>query len=178
VRFFVKNGVKSLFEQGNYSGGGNGEMGPLRAYLLAKLLWNPDTDVQKHTQEFVTAYYGKAAPKILAYLDCTHAPAREKSLHAHIFDPPSSPYLKKEVMDTGEKLLEEADQLADDDTIRFRVQMVAVPVWYTKIANGRVKGEAKKELTQRLVAVARKAGVSNINEGTTLADWAKQQGVE
>src|SRR5439155_438422 len=47
VRFFVKHGVKSLFEQGNYSGGGGGEMEPLRTYVLAKLLWNPDTDLAK-----------------------------------------------------------------------------------------------------------------------------------
>ena len=178
VRFFVKHGVKSLFEQGNYSGGGNGEMGPLRAYVLAKLLWNPDTDVQKHIQEFANAYYGKAAPKILAYLDTTHRPVREKGLHAHIFDPPKSPYLKSEVMDAGEKLLDEAEQLAENDDVRFRVQVARLPVWYTKIANNRISGEAKKELTRRFVGIARKAGVSNINEGTSLDDWAKKQGVE
>src|SRR3989442_13807015 len=71
VRFFVKHGVKSLFEQGNYSSGGGGEMEPLRAYVLAKLLWNPDTDVHKHIHEFVNAYYGKAGPKFLAYLETT-----------------------------------------------------------------------------------------------------------
>jgi hypothetical protein len=178
VRFFVKHGVKSLFEQGNYSGGGGGEMGPLRAYVLAKLLWNPDTDVQKHIQEFANAYYGKAAPKILAYLDATHRPAREKGIHAHIFDAPSSPYLDKEVMDAGEKLLDEAEQLAENEDVRFRVQMARVPVWYTKIANDRISGETKKDLTRRLVAIARKAGVSNISEGTALSDWAKAQGVE
>ena len=178
VRFFVKHGVKSLFEQGNYSGGGNGEMGPLRAYVLAKLLWNPDTDVQKHIQEFANAYYGKAAPKILAYLDTTHRPVREKGLHAHIFDPPKSPYLKSEGMNAGEKLLDEAEQLAENDDVRFRVQVARLPVWYTKIANNRISGEAKKELTRRFVGIARKAGVSNINEGTSLDDWAKKQGVE
>jgi hypothetical protein len=178
VRFFVKHGVKSLFEQGNYSGGGNGEMGPLRAYVLAKLLWNPDTDVQKHIQEFANAYYGKAAPKILAYLDTTHRPVREKGLHAHIFDSPKSPYLKSEVMDAGEKLLDEAEQLAENDDVRFRVQVARLPVWYTKIANNRISGEAKKELTRRFVGIARKAGVSNISEGTSLDDWAKKQGVE
>ena len=178
VRFFVKHGVKSLFEQGNYSGGGNGEMGPLRAYVLAKLLWNPDTDVQKHTQEFANAYYGKAAPKILAYLDTTHRPVLEQGLHAHIFDPPTSAYLKSEVMDAGEKLLDEAEQLAENDDVRFRVQMARLPVWYTKIANNRISGEAKKELARRLVGIARKAGVSNISEGTSLDDWAKAQGVE
>jgi hypothetical protein len=178
VRFFVKHGVKSLFEQGNYSSGGNGEMGPLRAYVLAKLLWNPDTDVQTHIQEFAKAYYGNAAPKILAYLAIVHGPVRDKGLHAHIFDPPSSPYLNSEVMDAGEKLLDEAEQLAGNDDVRFRVQMVRLPVWYTKIANNRVSGDAKKDLARRLVAIGRKAGVSNISEGTSLDEWAKKQGVE
>ena len=178
VRFFVKHGVKSLFEQGNYSGGGNGEMGPLRAYVLAKLLWNPETDVQKHIQEFATAYYGKAAPKILAYIDTTHRPVREQGLHVHIFDAPASPYLNRDVMDAGEKLLDEAEQLAENDDIRFRVQMARLPVWYTKIATDRVSGEAKKELARRFVGLARKAGVSNISEGTSLDAWAKSQGVE
>ena len=36
VRFFVQHDVKGLFEQGNYSGGGYGEMGPLRAYVLGQ----------------------------------------------------------------------------------------------------------------------------------------------
>jgi hypothetical protein len=178
VRFFVKHGVKSLFEQGNYSGGGYGEMGPLRAYVLAELLWNPDTDVQKHIREFANAYYGKAAPKILAYLDTTHRPVREKGLHAHIFDAPASPYLKSEVMDAGERLLDEAELFAENDDVRFRVQVARLPVWYTKIANNRISGDAKKELTRRLVSIARKAGVSNISEGTSLDDWAKQQGVQ
>ena len=30
--FFARHGVKSVFEQGNYSQGGNGEMEPLRSH--------------------------------------------------------------------------------------------------------------------------------------------------
>jgi hypothetical protein len=177
VRFFVKHGVKSLFEQGNYSGGGSGEMEPLRAYILAKLLWNPDTDVQKHTDEFVTAYYGKAAPKILAYLETIHRPVREKGQHIHIFDRPKSPYLGEDVMDAGEQLLDEAERLAENDEVRFHVQTARLPVWYVKIANNRVTGDARTDLIKRFVAIARKAGVSNISESTSLQDWAKKQGV-
>src|SRR5579862_2027021 len=33
VQFFVQHRVSGLFEQGNYSAGGSGELGPLRAYL-------------------------------------------------------------------------------------------------------------------------------------------------
>ncbi|MEI2724233.1 MAG: DUF4838 domain-containing protein [Verrucomicrobiota bacterium] len=178
VRFFVKHKVKSLFEQGNYSGGGCGEMEPLRAYVLAKLLWNPDTDVQKHITEFVNAYYGKAAPKIIAYLDTIHRPVREQGKHIHIFDKPTSAYLSEDVMNAGEKILDEAEQLAENDGVRFRVQVARLPVWYVKIATKRVSGDAKADLVKRFLAIARQAGISNISEGSTLTDWAKKMGVE
>ncbi len=177
VRFFVDHGVKGLFEQGNYSSGGNGEMGPLRAYLLAKLLWNPQTDIKRHTDEFVRAYFGKAAPKILAYLEVTHRPVREQGLHAHIFDSPRAAYLSEEVITQGEKLLDEAEQLPDNDAVKLRVQVARLPVWYVKIAQNRITGEARHQLLKRFVAVAQRAKISNISEGQSLADWAKQMGV-
>ena len=178
VRFFVKHNVKSLFEQGNYSSGGSGEMEPLRAYVLAKLLWNPDTDVKKHIDEFVKAYYGKAAPRILAYLDTIHRPVREQGRHIHIFDKPASPYLSEDVMNAGEKILDEAEPLAENDAVRFRVQLARLPVWYVKIATDRVTGDAKTGLARRFVAIARKAGISNISEGRSLDEWAKKLGLE
>ena len=178
VRFYVKHGVKSLFEQGNYSSGGAGEMEPLRAYVLAKLLWNPDTDVPKHINEFVNAYYGKAAPKILAYLDTIHRPVREKGLHIHIFDKPTSTYLSEEVMNAGEEILNEAEQLADNEEVRFRVQVARLPVWYVKIATDQVTGDARIDLARRFVGVARKAGISHLSESKSLDEWAKKLGVE
>jgi hypothetical protein len=178
IQFFVKHGVKGLFEQGNYSGGGNGEMGPLRAYLLAKLIWNPQADVQRHTAEFTSAYFGQAAPKILAYLQTTHRPVREKGLHAHIFNSPKSAYYTEEVIARGETLLDEAEKLAGNDTVRLRVQVARLPVWYLKLAQNRVSGEARTELLKRFVTIARQAGISNISEAQSLTDWAKRQGME
>ncbi|HNQ74931.1 MAG TPA: DUF4838 domain-containing protein [Verrucomicrobiota bacterium] len=178
VRFFVKHNVKGLFEQGNYSSGGGGEMEPLRAYLLAKLLWNPETDVQKHTREFLAAYYGAAAPKLQAYLDTIHRPVREAGRHIHIFDGAKSAYLAPELMDEAEQRLDEAEALADDEAVRFRVQVARLPVWYVKIATGRLAGPAKTDLAKRFVAIARKAGISNISEGQALNDWAKKLGVD
>jgi hypothetical protein len=178
VRFFVKHGVKSLFEQGNYSSGGAGEMEPLRAYLLAKLLWNPEIDLQKHMREFVTAYYGKAGPKIIEYVNAIHRPVRQDGVHIHIFDKPSSSYLKEEVMREGERILQEAETLAENEEIRFRVQVALLPVWYVKIANNRVTDDVRSNLVKQFLAIARKAGISNISESTSLADWAKKQGAD
>jgi hypothetical protein len=176
VQFFVKHGVKGLFEQGNYSAGGQGEMGLLRAYVLAKLLWNPNTDVQRHINEFLHAYYGQAADKIRTYLDLEHRPVRGKDVHAHIFDSPKAAYLNDELVSTGERLLDEAEQMAENDTVRFRVQVARLPIWYVKLATNRVAGEARADLVRRFLVVARKAGISNISESKSLDDWAKSMG--
>jgi hypothetical protein len=178
VRFFANHGVKGLFEQGNYSAGGNGEMGPLRAYLLAKLLWNPDADVKRHTDEFLHAYYGQAAGKIQEYLDIIHRPVREKRFHAHIFDRPRAAYLADEIMDAAERALDAAEREAENDAVRFRVKVARLPVWYVQLAAERVKEDQKSALLRRFLEIARKAGISNISEGKSLNDWAKQMGAE
>ena len=41
----------------------------LKAYLFAKLMWDPDYDVSKGIEEFVTACYGAAAPQVLEYIE-------------------------------------------------------------------------------------------------------------
>lgn len=174
VKFFVEHGVKGLFEQGNYSGGGHGEMEPLRAYLLAKLLWDPNTDVKRHTDEFLRGYYGKAAGAIQRYIDLVHAPVREKGLHAHIFHSPAAAYLDDRLIAGAGPLFDEAERLADDDDVRDRVRVARLPVWYVELATGRVKGDERKALLERFLDVARKAGISNISEGQALEDWAKR----
>src|SRR5262249_27588980 len=130
VQFFVKHHVKGLFEEGNYSRGGQGEMGPLRAYVLAKLLWNPETDPQKHVADFLNGYFGKAARRIQAYLDLLENQVRNGKAHAHLWDRPSAAYLSDEFLHAGEKLLDEAEQLAETDPERLRVQTARLPIWY------------------------------------------------
>jgi hypothetical protein len=176
VQFFARHGVKGLFEQGNYSSGGQGEMGPLRAYVLAKLLWNPDTDVPKHIDEFVRAYYGNAAEQIHAYLALEQQQVAGKDCHAHIFDKPTACYLNDDFLRDGERLLDLAEEQAEPGTVRDRVQVARLPIWYVKIATDRVKDDARKELVSRFLSVARKAGISNISEGMSLHDWAKKMG--
>jgi hypothetical protein len=174
VQFFVNHNVKGLFEQGNYSGGGNGELGPLRAYVLAKLLWDPQTDAQRHITEFVNAYYGQAAAKFRAYLDLLQQQVRDGKPHAHIFDRSKAAYLNDAFLSSGDKLLAEAEQAAENETVRFRVQVARLPVWYVQMVTDRVTGEARKELLGKFLSIARKAGISNISEGQSLDDWAKK----
>ena len=71
ISFLRNNNVSAVFAQGNIQSGG--ESAEIRAYLLAKLLWDPDLDVAKELEGFWKAFYGKAAPYIKNYSDLLHA---------------------------------------------------------------------------------------------------------
>lgn len=176
VRFFVQHGVKGLFEQGNYSPGGHGELGPLRAYVLAKLVWNPEADVQKHINEFTAAYYGAAAAQVRAYLKLLGDQAHDPGIHAHIFDPPGASYLKEAFLTAADTLLAEGERRAENENVRERVRTVRLPVWYVQIATDRVTGDRRAQLLKDFLETARKAGISHISEGRSLQEWADKGG--
>lgn len=178
VQFFVQHGVSGLFEQGNYSAGGSGELGPLRAYLLAKLLWNPNTDVERDTTEFLNAYYGKAAPQLRAYLDLLELQVRNGNAHAHIFDSSKAAYLNDDFVAAAGKIFDAAAEAADDDTIRFRVDVARLPIEYVQIVTKRVQGDERAALLKRFLELARKAGISNVSESQSLDAWAKKMQAE
>ena len=58
LQFFTKFGVKMDFQQGLTGNGG--ELKELRAYLISKLLWNPNVNVDSIRQDFLLGYYGAA----------------------------------------------------------------------------------------------------------------------
>jgi hypothetical protein len=178
IRFFQRRGVKGIFEQGNSSPGGFGEMGPLRAYLLAELLWNPEANVQRLTQEFLRAYFGQAATEMRAYLTLLNEQVRNPDVHAHIYDPPTAAYLNEAFLNAAESFLAKAEQVAENGQIKFRVQVAHLPVWYVGLAANRVTGQPRAELLKQFLEISRKAGITNISEGQGLDEWASNTGAK
>ncbi len=162
-----------MFEEGNYSPGGNGEMAPLKAYILAKLLWNPNTDVEQHIREFLNAYYGKAAEPIYSYLKLLHEQVKG-NVHARIYDPPTAPYLNDAFLEEAERLFDEAEKLAENEEVKLRVQVARLPIWYVKLATNRVSEEAKRELLEKFLRIAKRAGITHISEWKSLDEWVRE----
>lgn len=61
TEFYLNNNVYGVFHQSSREYGG--EMAELRAYILAKLMWDIDTDVDYCMSKYLTLYYGKEAGK-------------------------------------------------------------------------------------------------------------------
>ncbi|HLP95113.1 MAG TPA: DUF4838 domain-containing protein [Saprospiraceae bacterium] len=66
LQFFQKNGVRMMFEQG--SGRDRSEFSDMRAYLLAKLMWNPNASQDSILSDFRKGYYGDYADLVGRYV--------------------------------------------------------------------------------------------------------------
>ncbi len=84
IRFYAANRVSSLFLQGDYQSGA--DFSALRAWVAAKLMWNPALDQQQLMDEFLTGYYGaEAAPKLRAYFDLLETQCAAAGVHLGCF---------------------------------------------------------------------------------------------
>ncbi len=167
VRTFADNGVVGIFEQGNYSGGGRGELGELRAWVLAKLLWDPSRDGNALIKEFVEGTCGPAAAKVQAFLDLQREAIRRSGEHVRIFDNVTRGYLDVETLRKADALLEVAEKLAagaNDAALLARVQRYRVPVWYARIWQGREPVEVIKPAAARLLEAAKAQKITNFRE--------------
>ena len=69
LRYLAKNKAFGVFLEGDAYTNETGDFANLRVWLLGKLLWNPYQDESKLIDEFLTGYYGAAAPHLRAYLN-------------------------------------------------------------------------------------------------------------
>jgi hypothetical protein len=159
ARFFHKNGVKGLFEQGAYQSHG-AEMAEMRAWVLAQLLWDPYQDDRALINEFLDGYYGKPSARyIREYLNLLHQAAR--GYYLGIGSPPSAPFLKFATLSRAERLWEQAEAAAKNNPeTLWRVRVGRLPiryVWLTQWAQLRrecLRQNAKWPLPTSRKAVA------------------------
>lgn len=163
--------MRGIFEEGNYSQGGNGEFAELRAYILAKLLWNPDGDVDAIMSEFLDGYYGKASKPMREYIELIHEVVRIKNIHVSIYSPPTSEYLSKDIVNKADGLLEEAEGLADDGGVKMRVKIARLPIQYVMIERDYVDEEVRGGMIASFFKMIEKVGITNISEGMTTEQY-------
>ncbi len=69
-QYFRDNNVISVFDNGCGEDMVPAEFHDLKTYLVLKLLWDPDTDIERHISEFCDAYYGEAGKDVVEFIKC------------------------------------------------------------------------------------------------------------
>lgn len=172
VRNFADNGVKGVFEQANHQSLG-GELVELRAWVLAKLLWDPTRDGAELIDEFLRGYYGRAASHLAAYLRCIHdqamatemyagspavqqtirdaglPPAAKSGCFLDLNSPTDAPYLAADTLLESLRHLQAAESaVGGDRELLARVRLARLPACYVALLRWRELRQHAKETGQ------------------------------
>ncbi len=130
LQLLQKSNAIGVMEQAAYQSRG-GEFAELRAYVLAKLLWNPDADVESVINDFMYGYYGRAGQYVREYFDLLHGRVNEDT-HIHLGMKPEDPLFSDEFVRQSVDLFQKAKVVADNEEIRKRVELTSLPILYLK----------------------------------------------
>jgi len=189
IRLFVQNNVHGVFEQGAYQSWGS-EMAELRAWMLAKLLWNPALDPSRLRAEFIRGYYGPAAGPVADYTALLERAVLSAGDNLGCYSPPEAKFLSLDTLVRSWDILKKAERRAGG-SIEYarRVKRVQMPVAYAVLAKWdelrKTAGDGRaawpwpgnrEELLDWFLKSARAEGVTMISEWQTLDDWAAKGG--
>ena len=137
IQFFRRNNVKALFEQGAYQGR-HADFAELKAWLLAKWMWNPDLPIEPLLDDFFAGYYGKGAPFIREYFNRIHQLQIEYSAQQNhpllIFDGVANPAIPDSFLDEASELWDKAIAATKDDpATSYNVRMGAFSIDYVRL---------------------------------------------
>jgi hypothetical protein len=148
IKFYTDNHVNSLFMQANGQAGG--EMAGLRAYLICKLMWNPDADDAAIIDDYLKGYYGAAGTYIRQYIDEMRESLLKSNFPLSIFGDPidaKDTYLSPVMMEKYKQLFDKAEKaVANDGEVLRRVQAARLPIMYAEIQIGRQEIDTERSL--------------------------------
>ena len=180
IPMYRRHGVVGLFMEGGVSSGGGAENGALRSYVMARLLWDTDTDTRRDIEEFHQAFYGQAAAPMLAYFDLlgrvvSFPPAGE----GRHFWCCSSPHFSDDLLAQASRLFGQALAAAENEAVRKRVRQAQLSLDYLEfvrstichVRNGVYEpldlADARNRF-QALISKSQEFGITDLGEGRNL----------
>lgn len=175
IKFYKKCGIKGVLEQGNFSYGGGASMEELKSYIIGRLLWNADADVNVIIDEFLKGVYGKAAPYIKEYIDLLSESVKGHTMW--IYDYPDSPYFTDELIEKYDELFRLAENAVDDEKTKARIRREQLAVEYLKVT--RIEDDEKRAIAvDEFAEIIKKEKITEIMERCNLYDsfaWLKRE---
>ena len=170
MQLFKKNNVNMHFSQIASIKGG--DFSELRSYVVSKLLWNVNCNVDSVIQSFLHGYYGNAAPFLYQYMKIQQGALLGSNTGLWIYDTPithKNGMLNPSLIKTYRNLFDEAEKAVSSDSMILRrvwQQRLSIQFAELEIARTGTMSDVdriKSELTL-FRDRARKLGVTSLNE--------------
>ena len=187
VRFFADHNVTGLFEQGD-GGSSCGDFVAMRAWVLAKLLWNPEQDTEALFNEFMSGYYGSAAEPLRRYMDVMYEAVRRDDTFLTCFMARTDDWLTLDDMNRATVWMDEAqDAVRGEPLLEERVLRARMPldhVWLLRYYSLQREAELEDKpfrgpddpiaACEVFIEDALRLDIGHYREGLPFADYAPQ----
>lgn len=122
--------IFGYFAEGSWNTPG-AEFASLRVWLMARVLWDPKTDIHAAVSEYCDAYFGPAGRIVNQYIDLMHAEAARTRSPIWEKTNVDSPLLNFDFITQADRLMEQAEAAAKGDPVFLRhVRQVRLSVDY------------------------------------------------
>lgn len=170
MQLFRKNHVNMHFSQ--IAGSKGGDFSELRSYLVARLLWNINCNVDSVIQSFLKGYYGPAAPFLDQYMKIQEGALLGSNIPLWIYDTPithKNGMLNTPLMQRYNQLFDDAEKAVNRDTILLRrIWQQRLSLQYASLEIARANGIADIARIKEELALfrtrAKMLGVTSLNE--------------
>ena len=174
IQDFRDNHAIGILEEGDYQTV-SCELREMRSWLLSKLMWNPDADVDALIKDFTDGYYGAAGPYIRQYLDLEERILLRPGIHTGCYIESSNEMYTPEFISEGRRIFAEAKAaVASDPILSDRVETAAMPVCFLEMERTPLNGlnDGAYDLIKRVVG---REGIDRMAEGAWTGGflWAK-----
>lgn len=177
VRLFARSGALGVFAQGDATCRA-GFMAPLMAWTMSHLLWKPEADGRRLVDEFLSGYYGKAAPHLRRALSVVEEGGRRAAERGEAV---GCYHVNVEAFWTKEEALRFCDSIAaavvaaENETIRRRVRREELSADLVRLLNWKSWELGSEDERQELLASwevrCREFGVESYREAFGADDF-------
>jgi len=161
IKTFIDNNSIGIMEQAAYQSRG-GEFAELRSYLISKLLWNSEVNVDDVIDDFLVGFYGRSGQYIRKYLDLLHEQIRPDT-HIYLGLNASDKLFTNSFIEEATEIFNKAEIIAENDEIKERVELARLPLMYLKCKRDPVNSKYDGTF-ERFKSIVLREGITHFAE--------------
>ncbi len=161
IKTFIDNNSIGIMEQAAYQSRG-GELSELRSYLISKLLWNSEVNVDNVIDDFLVGFYGRSGQYIGKYLDLLHEQIRPDT-HIHLGLNANDKLFTNNFIEEATEIFNKAEIIAENDEIKERVELARLPLMYLKCKRDPVNSKYDGTF-ERFKSIVLREGITHFAE--------------
>lgn len=166
IRDFRDNHAIGILEEGDYQTV-SCELREFRTWVLSKLMWDPDADVDALVKDFTDGYYGAAGPYVREYLDLEERILRRPGVHSDCYISSRDTMYTDEFIREGRNIFAKAKEaVSQDEDLLGRVEAAEMPLSFLLMEKDPVEGK-KQGADILFKRVVEREGIDRMSESGT-----------